>query len=49
MYENPVLMEAGKVTEVVLGIFGLGDDLDGSYMPFRFEFESDPPESGSRG
>jgi len=46
VYEHPVLMEAGKVTEVVLGVYGLGDDLDGSYTPFPFEFECDPNEAG---
>ena len=48
MYEKPVLMEAGKITETVLGIFGLGDDMDGSLVPFGMEFECDAPDAGRK-
>jgi hypothetical protein len=42
MYEKPILVEAGEVTDVVFGLISYGDDLDGSFIPVPFPWETDP-------
>ena len=44
MYENPKLTRVGEVEDVVLGIYAVGDDIDGFFIdnPFEFASDSDP-------
>lgn len=45
MYEKPNLNRVGAVQEVILGYFGMGDDLDTTNVPGgqEFAFEGDEP------
>jgi len=47
MYEIPKLNRVGDAEEVILGLDGVGDDLDGCAIgpPFQFAEEEDLDES----
>jgi hypothetical protein len=46
MYEEPKLIVVGKAADVILGIFALGTDMDGSSFDVAFEIadESKVPD-----
>lgn len=44
VYQRPTLSIIGKAEQVVLGIFSIGDDLDGQIYPAELQFIEDDNE-----